>query len=145
MFGKPQNFILGTILVLYPTFQKYCKAKHHHYLFFSSWNPNTFAVKPYITNITSHTKVLICFRLVLKNIFKRTTVKYRFFAFLAGSETFHSFWLCTIQNIWKAKIIFTSSNTKFTFYRFWLSKIQNIWRGIIFRTVTKFSFQSILC
>ena len=137
---------LGTISMLYPTFHKYCKAKHHRYFFFS-WNPNTFVVKPYITYNSRQTKVHTYFRFVLKNIFTRTTVKYTFLCVFGRVKnfSFHSFRLCRVKNIWKTKIIFTSSNTKFTLYRFWLSKIQNIWRRIIFRTVTKFSFQSILC
>ena len=49
-------FEFGYYFMLYPTFHKYYKAKHHHYLFLS-WNPNTFVVKPYTTCITGHTKI----------------------------------------------------------------------------------------
>ena len=78
---------LGTISMLYPTFHKYCKAKHHRYFFFS-WNPNTFVVKPYITYIASHTKVCIYFRFILKNIFTKTTVKYRFLCVFSRVRNF---------------------------------------------------------
>ena len=55
---------------------------------FSSSNPNASVVKPYITYITSITKVLIYFIFVRENIFTRTTAKYRFLRILAVSESF---------------------------------------------------------
>ena len=99
-------FNWGTISMLYPAFHKYCKTKHDHYLIFVfSWNLYTFVVKPYITYITSHTKVRICFRFVLKNIFTRTTVKYRFLCIFSRSESFlFTAFDCTgSKKFWKAK------------------------------------------
>ena len=145
---------LGTISMLYLFFHKYYKAKNHNFLFLFLLESQYICSEPIhhnishiTTYITSHTKVLIYFTYVLKNIFIRTKIKYRFPCIFSRTLnfSFQSFWLYRIQNIWKTRIIFTSSNTKFTFYRFWLSKIQNIWRRIIFRTVTKVSFQTILC